>query len=64
MWIDDMFMITAYRRAYRATNDKKYIERAAREMVVYLDSLQKPNGLFYHARMCLTSGAGAMAGWQ
>ena len=50
MWIDDMFMITAVQaQAYRATNDKKYIERAAKEMVVYLDSLQKPNGLFYHA---------------
>ncbi len=50
MWIDDMFMITAAQaQAYRATGDKKYIERAANEMVVYLDSLQKPNGLFYHA---------------
>ena len=50
MWIDDMFMITAVQaQAYRATGDKKYIERAAKEMVVYLDSLQKPNGLFYHA---------------
>lgn len=50
MWIDDMFMITAVQsQAYRATGDKKYIERAAREMVLYLDSLQKPNGLFYHA---------------
>lgn len=50
MWIDDMFMITAVQaQAYRATGDKKYIERAAKEMVLYLDSLQKPNGLFYHA---------------
>lgn len=50
MWIDDMFMITAVQaQAFRATGDKKYIERAAKEMVVYLDSLQKPNGLFYHA---------------
>jgi unsaturated rhamnogalacturonyl hydrolase len=50
MWIDDMFMVTAVQaQAYRATGDKKYIERAAREMVLYLDSLQKPNGLFYHA---------------
>ena len=50
MWIDDMFMITAVQaQAYRATNDEKFIDRAAREMVVYLDSLQKPNGLFYHA---------------
>jgi unsaturated rhamnogalacturonyl hydrolase len=50
MWIDDMFMITAVQaQAYRATGDTVYINRAAREMVVYLDSLQKPNGLFYHA---------------
>ena len=50
MWIDDMFMITAVQaQAYRATGDTIYINRAAREMVVYLDSLQKPNGLFYHA---------------
>lgn len=50
MWIDDMFMITAVQaQAYRATGDKKYIERAAKEMVVYLDSLQQSNGLFYHA---------------
>jgi rhamnogalacturonyl hydrolase YesR len=50
MWIDDMFMITAVQsQAYRATGDRKYIDRAAREMAVYLDSLQQPNGLFYHA---------------
>ena len=51
MWIDDMYMITAVQvQAYRATGDKKYIERAAKEMVLYLDSLQRPNGLFYHAQ--------------
>jgi rhamnogalacturonyl hydrolase YesR len=50
LWIDDMYMITSVETmAYRATGDKKYIERAAREMVLYLDSLQRPNGLFYHA---------------
>jgi len=50
MWIDDMFMITAAQvQAYRATGEKKYSERAAKEMVVYLDQLQKENGLFYHA---------------
>ena len=50
MWIDDMFMITAVQaQAYRATGDTVYINRAAREMVLYLDTLQKPNGLFYHA---------------
>jgi rhamnogalacturonyl hydrolase YesR len=50
MWIDDMYMITLVQtQAYRATGDPKYIERAAKEMVLYLDSLQEPNGLFYHA---------------
>jgi unsaturated rhamnogalacturonyl hydrolase len=50
MWIDDMFMVTAVQsQAYRATGDTIYINRAAREMVLYLDSLQMPNGLFYHA---------------
>jgi len=50
LWIDDMFMITAVQtQAYRATGDPKYINRAAKEMVVYLDSLQRPNGLFFHA---------------
>jgi len=36
-------------KAYLATGDKKYIERAANEMVFYLNELQKSNGLFYHA---------------
>lgn len=50
LWIDDMFMISLVQvQAYRATGDRKYIDRAAKEMVVYLDSIQKPNGLFYHA---------------
>lgn len=50
LWIDDMFMITAVQaQAYRATADQKYINRAAKEMVFYLDKLQTANGLFYHA---------------
>ncbi|RYX85502.1 glycosyl hydrolase [bacterium] len=50
LWIDDMYMITAVQtQAYRATGDRKYIDRAAKEMVFYLDQLQKPNGLFFHA---------------
>lgn len=50
MWIDDMYMITIVQtQAYKATNDRKYIERAAREMVLYLNDLQRENGLFYHA---------------
>lgn len=50
LWIDDMFMITIIQsQAYRVTGNKKYINRAAKEMVYYLDELQRPNGLFYHA---------------
>ncbi|NQX43505.1 Rhamnogalacturonyl hydrolase YesR [Pedobacter steynii] len=50
LWIDDMYMITALQaQAFRATGNQKYIDRAAKEMVFYLDQLQKPNGLFYHA---------------
>lgn len=50
LWIDDMFMITAVQaQAYLVTGDRKYIDRTAREMVLYLDSIQRPNGLFYHA---------------
>ena len=49
-WIDDMFMITALEvQAYRATGESKYLDRAANEMAAYLDRLQQPNGLFYHA---------------
>jgi len=49
-WIDDMFMITAVQvQAFRATNDRKYLDRAAITMAAYLDKLQKPNGLFVHA---------------
>lgn len=50
LWIDDMFMITALQaQAYHATGDKKYLDRTAREMVLYLDRIQRSNGLFYHA---------------
>lgn len=50
MWIDDMYMITVVQNeAYKVTGDTKYLDRAAEEMVLYLDDLQRPNGLFYHA---------------
>jgi len=49
-WIDDMYMLTILQlQAYRATGDKKYLDRDANEMVAYLDKLQQRNGLFYHA---------------
>ncbi|MCH5687660.1 glycoside hydrolase family 88 protein [Niabella sp. W65] len=50
LWIDDMYMITIVQtQAYKATGDPVYINRAAKEMALYLDELQRPNGLFYHA---------------
>ena len=50
LWIDDMFMITAVQvQAYLVTGDRKYIDRATNEMVLYLDNIQRSNGLFYHA---------------
>ena len=49
-WIDDMYMITAVQaQAFRATHDPKYLDRAALTMAAYLDKLQQPNGLFFHA---------------
>ena len=49
-WIDDMYMLTILElQAYRATGDRKYLDRGANEMVAYLDKLQQPNGLIYHA---------------
>lgn len=49
-WIDDMYMITmAQGQMFRAAKERKYVDRAAKEMVAYLDRLQEPNGLFYHA---------------
>jgi rhamnogalacturonyl hydrolase YesR len=45
-----MYMITMIQlQAYRATGDTKYLDRAAAEMTSYLDKLQQPGGLFYHA---------------
>ena len=54
LWIDDMYMIIALQsQAFRATGDTKYIERAAKEMCLYLDKLQlkdgRAKGLFHHA---------------
>ena len=49
IWIDDMFMITAVQaQAYQVTGDRKYIDRTAKEMAMYLDRIQRPNGLFHH----------------
>lgn len=46
-----MYMVPILQaRAYSVTKDMKYLDRAAKEMVLYpLDELQRPNGLFFHA---------------
>ncbi|PST83752.1 glycosyl hydrolase [Pedobacter yulinensis] len=50
LWIDDMYMITIVQtQAFRVTGEQKYLDRAAKEMVMYLNELQRENGLFYHA---------------
>ena len=50
LWLDDMFMINAVQsQAYRVTGKREYIDRAAREMLLYLEKIQCPNGLFYHS---------------
>jgi len=49
-WVDDAFMIGSLQiQAYRATKAPKYADHAAGELAAYLDRLQQPNGLFYHA---------------
>ena len=49
-WVDDIFMISAVQvQAFRATGDQKYLDHAALTAAAYLDKLQQPNGLFFHA---------------
>jgi Predicted unsaturated glucuronyl hydrolase involved in regulation of bacterial surface properties, and related proteins len=49
-WIDDMYMITIVQsKAYQATGNREYVNRAGKEMVAYLDTLQHDNGLFFHS---------------
>jgi unsaturated rhamnogalacturonyl hydrolase len=64
-WVDDMYMLTMLQlEAYRATGDKKYLDRDAREMVAYLDKLQQPNGLFYHLPADHPDRARILKGYQ
>jgi unsaturated rhamnogalacturonyl hydrolase len=49
-WVDDIYMISSLQaEAYRATGEMKYLDRAALTTATYLDKLQQPNGLFFHA---------------
>jgi unsaturated rhamnogalacturonyl hydrolase len=62
-WADDMFMITGLQvMAYRATQDKKYLDRSALTMQAYVAALQQSDGLFWHTQ---TSKAywGRANGW-
>lgn len=48
-WIDDIWMIGALQiQAYRATGERKYLDRAALTARRYIERLQQPNGLFHH----------------
>lgn len=48
-WIDDMWMAGALQvQAYRATGERKYIDRAALLLKLYCEKLQQSNGLFHH----------------
>lgn len=48
-WLDDTFMITVLQsQAAKAFKDTRYIERAAYEMEMYLDTLPRPTGLYDH----------------
>ncbi|MCF8224904.1 MAG: glycoside hydrolase family 88 protein [Bacteroidales bacterium] len=48
-WVDDMYMVGSLQvQAFRSTGDEKYLDRAALQIITYIDSLQRPNGLFYH----------------
>ena len=50
-WIDDVWMINSLQiQAYRATGEKKYLDRAALQTESYLHELQQENGLFHHGR--------------
>jgi len=48
-WIDDVWMIGALQlQAWRATRERRYLDRAALMARLYIARLQEPNGLFHH----------------
>jgi unsaturated rhamnogalacturonyl hydrolase len=48
-WIDDIFMIGSLQvEAFKSTVDTIYLDRATKEIRVYLEKLQHLNGLFFH----------------
>lgn len=48
-WVDDMYMIGSLQvQAYKSMKDTVFLNRAARQLVVYCNRLQRDNGLFHH----------------
>ena len=48
-WVDDMYMVGSLQvQAYKSTDDRVYLDRAAHFLKVYCDTLQRANGLFHH----------------
>jgi len=48
-WVDDMYMVGSLQvQAYKSLKDPVYLDRAAVQLLAYIDKLQQPNGLFYH----------------
>jgi len=48
-WVDDMYMVGSLQvQAYKSTKNEVYLNRAALQLKVYCDKLQRPNGLFFH----------------
>ena len=48
-WIDDVWMISALQlQAWRATHEKRFLDRTALMARLYIARLQQPNGLFHH----------------
>lgn len=65
LWIDDMYMITIVQtHAYKVTNDSKYIDRAAKEMVMYLMNYNVPTVSSIMHRTYLSIGGAETDGWQ
>ena len=50
-WVDDMYMVGSLQvQAYKSLGDTTYLNRAARQLVVYCERLQRDNGLFHHRK--------------
>lgn len=48
-WVDDMYMVGSLQvQAYKSLKDTVFLNRAARQLVVYCARLQRENGLFFH----------------